>query len=484
MILLRFDDCLKLGRRIDEKPYQLPNPEIFSKQPEDDMPIPAANQLLGATNAHPEFMHAPTESPRAQKLNVFKEKIMMISDDLELGSRIRQIIEDLIVEGGGSITTSVHQADMYICRWREGRDYVTASQRGCDVGNLSWLYHLITYNQWTSPFRRLLHYPLARDGIPGFDKYRITLSNYGGEARIYLENLVIAAGGEFTKSMKQDNTHLITARKASEKCNAAEEWNIHMINHLWIEESYAKCQVQTLTDPRYTHFPPRTNLGEVIGQTRFEEGLLKALYFPREPTPSPDDPKPARRPVMHEKDRNMPTSRKSAGDADMADDDHEDMQDEEEEFSVKSKKAAPRQKSRVSAPQFSTPAPNRRISAGKENNTPSSTGSRSAKDKALNRLHGLAPDIALYEKEKKRKGAVWGGDRAANKIEKDKSLERSLSPATKRHENEYSEEDEPVPKRKKTASSAPPVEIRLLITGYKSWISNPTKEDIDKVIFS
>jgi len=31
----RFDDCLKLGKRIDEKPYLLPDPEIFRVRPED-----------------------------------------------------------------------------------------------------------------------------------------------------------------------------------------------------------------------------------------------------------------------------------------------------------------------------------------------------------------------------------------------------------------------------------------------------------------
>jgi hypothetical protein len=40
----------------------------------------------------------------------------------------------------------------------------------------------------------------------------ITVSNYGGDARLFLENLIEACGAKFTKSMKADNTHLITAR--------------------------------------------------------------------------------------------------------------------------------------------------------------------------------------------------------------------------------------------------------------------------------
>lgn len=478
---------MKLGKRIDEGPYQLPNPEIFRLNPEDAVPIPATTHIRGATSPHPDTFPIPTDFSSPRQLDVFKDKTIMISADLGIGSRLRKIIEDLIVDGGGQITNSVHNADIYVCHWRSGRDYKFASRAGIDVGNLSWLYHLITHNEWTSPLRRLLHYPLPEDGIPGFKDYRITLSNYGGEARIYLENLVIAAGAEFTKSMKQDNTHLITARKSSEKCTAAEEWNIEMVNHLWIEESYAKCQVQKLTDPRYTHFPPRTNLGEIIGQTQLDADVLKSIYFPEDPTPSPNDPKPVRRPVMHEKDRNTSSLRKSSEHSATSDQDDKDTKDAKEGLEPKPKTAArpkPKPKSAASLDQLSTTVANRRVSAGKENATPSSTSSRSAKDKALSKLHGLAPDIALYEKEKKRKGHIWGGERAANKIDREKkSLERSSSPAAKHDidEDDYSDEDVRTPKRAKTGSSLPPVSIRLLITGYKGWLGNITKEDTEKV---
>jgi len=143
------------------------------------------------------------------------------------------------------------------------------------------------------------------------------------------------------------------------------------------------------------------------------------------------------------------------------------------EPAVKSKKTAAKSKARISTSSVSTPA--RRLSAGKENDTPSST--RSAKDKALTNLHKLAPDIALYEKERKRKGPVWGGERAANKIDKDTSLERS----TNSTDEESDDADEgPKPKRPK-ASKIPPAEIRLLITGYKEWIGAQHKEDVERV---
>ncbi|KAF7860845.1 hypothetical protein EAF04_008363 [Stromatinia cepivora] len=470
-----FDDCLKLGRRIDERPYLLPNPEIFHMDPEDNLPIPSSAGLAGATAAHPDMLETPTASPIQRNLNVFNGKKVMLSQDLDLGSRLTGLLSHLIEHGKGTMATSVRQADIFVCNYREGRNYVIASRSpSTHVGNLSWLYYLIAHNTWTNPTRRLLHYPMPKGGLPGFEKYKITLSNYGGEARIYLENLVNAAGGEFTKSMKQDNTHLITARKASEKCNAAAEWNIDMVNHLWLEESYAKCEVQKLTDPRYIHFPPRTNLGEVIGQTQFDLKALEKKYYPKDPTPGPNSPKPAKMKNLTIQDRD--------GDHDM------DGETEDEEAGV----IAPPPKSKVKGKRtsanstnvLSTPAGKKHTSLGKENDTPSSTSSRSAKDKAINALHHLAPDIAQYELEKKRKGHVFGGDRAANRIEKERELQRNSSPVVKRQQDDEdsdseSEETDVRPPKKAKTTIKPEVQVRMLITGYKVWATEASKEETD-----
>lgn len=476
LTIVRFDDCLKLGKRIDEQPYLLPNPEILRKDSSDDVKVPNTAQMEGAMSARPEFLPTPTDTSNnsCRRLHVFNSKKVMLADDLTLGSRLRGIIEDLIEGGGGTITTTVHKADIYVCHYREGKDYVTASRKGKDVGNLSWLYYLITQNEWTSPLLRLMHYPVPRGGIPGFEKFRITLSNYGGEARIYLENLVIAAGAEFTKSMKQDNTHLITARDASEKCNAAREWDINMVNHLWIEESYAKCKVQTMTNPRYTHFPPRTNLGEVIGQTQFDRAALERLYYPEDPDESPEFSRQTR-PVMQTKDANATSARPSEPQLAI------ELEAHPQEASIKKSRRSMNMPTPSRAlPSAVTPSTNRLIGIGKENETPSSTSSRGAKDRALSKLHDMAPDVALYEKERKRSGAgIWGGKRAADRIDRDNARKRSSSSASLEEFENGSDEEEH--ENKKFKSGLPRIQMRLLITGYKKWLSSIAKEETDRV---
>lgn len=266
-----FDDCFKLGKKIDETPYLLPDPPILRSgsgygaagadgADGDKIPIPEALALEGATTAEPDSLPTLDQKGWRSNLTVFQNKKVILANDLVIGQRFRAVVVDLIARGGGRVLTTddddekpdVADCDMYICHYREGDDYVRASQLRKDVGNLAWLFHIITNNEWCSPLRRLLHYPVPRNGIPGFEDFAVTLSNYGGEARPYLENLVVAAGAKFTKTMRMENTHLITARDNSEKCQAAHDWNIPMVNHLWIEESYARCEVQSVTNPRYT----------------------------------------------------------------------------------------------------------------------------------------------------------------------------------------------------------------------------------------
>src|SRR5579862_6666095 len=110
----------------------------------------------------------------------------------------------------------------------------------------------------------------------------MTVTNYQGEARAYLEKLIEACGAKFTRNMTTANTHLIAASKNGEKCKHAHDWGIDIVNHLWLEETYAKWQVQSVTVPRYTHFPPVTNLTEIVDKTEIQDEGIVDFYMSRE----------------------------------------------------------------------------------------------------------------------------------------------------------------------------------------------------------
>jgi hypothetical protein len=276
--------------------------------------------------------------------------------------------------------------------------------------------------------------------------FKVCLSNYNGEARIYLENLAKAAGCEFTKTMKMDNTHLITAHTVSEKCDAAREWNIHIINHLWLEESYARWEVQSLSNPRYTHFPPRTNLTEVVGQTPIDKDALDRYFLKKVPAG---------------------VIRGTAGRGQLP------MKGSENLSNGNGVKAEPLT--------VRTPARTRLPAEGKENETPSTTGSRRAKEKAVAQLHELAPDIALYEKEKKRVGGViFGGRRVSDDKVAYGSRKRSASAEDGDDSAESMSMDEQ-PQAKRAKKTKEPPSLRLLVTGHQAWAEDDKVYEKERV---
>ncbi|KAF3761378.1 hypothetical protein M406DRAFT_294946 [Cryphonectria parasitica EP155] len=493
-----FDDCFRLGKRIDEGPYLLPDPEILRANPDDAVEIPENRHLEGATSARPDRPpHRPANA--RQKLTVFENKKVALSWDLQLSDGLRSTLQDLITNGGGDVVDSTQDCDWFVCQYRDGPEYIRAAQHGKDVGSLAWLYHVIFRNQWSNPLHRLLHYPVPRGGMDGFKGLRITISNYGGEARTYLMNLLSAAGADVTGAMRQDNTHLITARKAGDKCDAAGDWNIPMVNHLWVEESYAKCEVQALTDPRYSQFPPRTNLSEVIGQTWFDESRLHAVYYPG----GDDDLDTAARRKRTVKNMVQNNARRHGPGAGLVvgrqkHPEFDILKDDEVEYADKTacKFGVPAPPKANAQPDSTTPVRAQHLRTGKENDTSSvySSGSRSAKASALSKLQNMAPDIALYEKERKRKSTgntPFGGKRAADRIEQEREKERekkaqekgrSKSPSHERADEEGEDEDDAEEQRpaKRQKSSLPPVDMRIVLTGYKRWTDNAKKEDADR----
>lgn len=441
-----FDDCLKLGKKIDEGPYLLPDPEIL-KAASDKAPMGRPNKhVTGATTPNPQDPDSINTSAR-KDLKVFKNKKILLDKDLQIGPVLRNVLTQMVVGSGGKIVEKISTANVLVCKYREGLNYTTAMTNRIEVGNLSWLYYLIVHDIWTSPLRRLLHYPLPKQPLAGFEKLKISLSNYSGEARTYLENVILAIGAECTKTLKQENTHLITAHTKSEKVAAAQDWNIVVVNHLWIEESYAKWEMQPINNPRYNQFPRKTNLGEVVGQTHIDRDVIQRRFVSEEPQRNVS-PRTSRKTQAASK----PLDASSPARA--------NARTVQEAATTKQTKEA------------QTPAKSRVLATDKENVTPTTTGSRKSKSAAINKLHSMTPDIALFEKERKRVGGVvYGGRRKADEDRGESARKRSAESTP-----DDASDNQSV-KRQRTESTS--IHMHLLISGYKAWVGKAKKEEED-----
>ncbi|KAF4595613.1 BRCT domain-containing protein [Ophiocordyceps camponoti-floridani] len=474
-----FDDCFKLGKRIDEGPYLLPDAEILRKGADDEVDIPVSANLIDATSAKPQWVPLPPDGDGVRPPStVFSHRRVLLSHDLSLSTRFTKIIKDIIVHGGGKVVDDVEDCHMFICQYRDGPQYIEAARACKEVGSLAWLFYLIVSNQWRNPLHRLLHYPIPRDGIPGFKDMRITISNYGGEARVYLENLITASGAVFTKTMNPENTHLITARNTSHKCAAAPEWGIAVVNHLWLEESYAKCEKKQINLSKYNHFPPRTNLGEIIGQTFLDESRLRQLYYPGGDEAMSPRAKRKREMLEAAEAKAYPDGPAEGLPVATAERDFDVMRDEADAGSSGGDRRRHRRRSKTKpAAAIETPLrPRQNYQATTDTPSVPSTGSRSAKAKAKDRLQGIAPDIALYEKEKKRPvkaGAPWGGKRAADQAERQQDEFKSAAKALLQRDDEA----RPV---KKSRPSLPEVDMRIVVTAFDRWVGDSHKEDQDR----
>lgn len=438
-----FDTCLRLGKKIDCQPYIIPAtglPEFYQQHASEPTRYVEPSIDLSQSTPNPfETPNPPPPSPSKQRrsLTVFRNKRVLLHLDLGLSDHLRQSIEDIITTAQGRLVNSLVDTNMLICTYRDSKEFIDASRAGKDVGNLHWLYYLIVRNRWSDPTSRLLHYPFPKGGIPGFADLRISVSNYQGETRIWLESLVTAMGGEFSKTMAQDTTQLVTAHTHSDKCDAAREWGIDMVNHLWLEESYAKCEIQSISNERYTTWPGRSNLGEVVGQTRIDRQAIARLCC-----------------LQHEE-----SSQANAGE------EEDDL--EPPPGDLRTPAAQKIQEKRVPK----TPAERLGV-------TEVTPGSRGAKDRALSKLHEMAPDIARFEKETKRVGGVVYGGRRVTDADRINLEDKNSSSARKRSASEAeaesatvsdleaeADDEKPVKKQKKNTSKEPILKIAASSVG-------------------
>ena len=75
---------------------------------------------------------------------------------------------------------------------------------------------------------------------------------------------------------------LVSNSASGDKYEKGHEWNVKVVNHLWIEDCFQRWSMQSETQPRYTMFPPYNQLSLVFGSKISPESAEDWYLLPAE----------------------------------------------------------------------------------------------------------------------------------------------------------------------------------------------------------
>ncbi|KAF8888696.1 hypothetical protein CPB84DRAFT_1749431 [Gymnopilus junonius] len=176
----------------------------------------------------------------------------------------------------------VGECDVLVTRWRYGRAYVQAVRQAKTIGTLAWLFHVQSTGIFSRPLDQLMHYPVPKRPIEGFDQHVVTVTNYTGEAREYLKKLIMSMGATFTPTptpvvhtaIFMLHAHVMEALGCIQgtKSSKAISWSIPVVNHTWLEDCFIQWRNLTPANIKYIHFPPGVDFSKLLGERGLHTG--------------------------------------------------------------------------------------------------------------------------------------------------------------------------------------------------------------------
>lgn len=78
-------------------------------------------------------------------------------------------------------------------------------------------------------------------------------------------------GAKVTTTMSIENTHLICSAPVGQKYQSAQLWNMHIVNHIWLEDMYSKWMYIREATLRYVHF---SGVEDVVNRVPVDHALV------------------------------------------------------------------------------------------------------------------------------------------------------------------------------------------------------------------
>lgn len=288
------NDSFSLNRLLPESDY------LFDVSDPASLPVCMRAAWQRPVESAPSEPHS---TPASSDHTVLEGKAVLLSRDIHGGSLESHpqlhSLRDRIERAGGhclevvatnaplkEVQSAVRRADLVVARHRESDEFACALQYHKKIGTLSWLVKVLSTGHMTSPRDRLLHFPYPHAPVPGFDSLTITLTNYTGQARVYLKELIAKMGATFTPEMTPANSVCVALELKGEKVAKAREWNIPLVNHTWLESCFATWTNQNLAQRQFITFPGAAQLRAVVGHVGVAESSLAAYRPEHEEAPA------------------------------------------------------------------------------------------------------------------------------------------------------------------------------------------------------
>ncbi|KAG8858274.1 hypothetical protein FRB96_005405 [Tulasnella sp. 330] len=280
-----FQDCQHLQQKIPTGPYSFPSPAIFkplaalASTPQGEL-IDRLKVIVESTEKNSLYRtvleacgEKRSKSTRQKTNNIWSGKQVLLADDLGVSEDVRITVEDSIKRNGGHVVVgegNIDVVDVLVCRFRSGLAFDEAVRRNITIGSLAWALYVEQVERLTSPLDQLQHFPIPNYAIKGFEHHNITITNYTGDSREYMKQLISLTGAEFTASFSQKNTLVIAATLVGTKVEKAITWGIPVVNHVWLEDCFLEWKALAIggsaSVKKYNIFPPGLNFMHLLGE--------------------------------------------------------------------------------------------------------------------------------------------------------------------------------------------------------------------------
>lgn len=309
------NDSFRLNRRLPLRDF------VFDLSKPDALPT----CMCASWDRPQDVPSSPSHSPDDAGGAVLAGKKVLFARDIHGGALESHpelhSLRDRVVGAGGTcletlaedatdaaVQQAVRDADLVVARFRESREFGAAMREDTTVGTLPWLVQILSKGRMSSPRDRLLHFPYPESPVPGFDRLTVTITNYSGAQRTYLKDLIAKMGGTFTPHMTPSHHVCIALDLSGEKVLKAREWNIPIVNHIWLEQCFATWTNQNLAQSQFITFPGAAQLKAVVGQASVPDVCLKPWLVTAEAAPEPERSQATPEPEEEPETNDTPTA--------------------------------------------------------------------------------------------------------------------------------------------------------------------------------